>query len=109
MGHHEGVRLRAEVGAKGLLGDRPGNVVAFSAIPKRSCQATASRIHRRHQEADLSQQLGRDGAFVFGMAVGVHHHGSLFGCEIGAPRMLVPSIEQEGFKIGGVGGKSLGG
>ena len=109
MGHHEGVRLLAKVGAKGLLGDRPGNVVAFSAIPKRSCQATASRIHRRHQEADLSQQLGGDGAFVFGMAVGVHHHGSFFRREIRALRMLIPSMEQEGFEISSVGGKSLGG
>ena len=64
MGHHEGVRLLAKVGAKGLLGDGPGNVVALSTIPKRSCQSTASRIHRRHQEADLPQQLGRDRAFV---------------------------------------------
>lgn len=109
MGHHEGVRLRAEVGAKGLLGDGPGNVVTFSAIPKRSCQATASRIHRRHQKADLSKQLGCDRAFVFGMAVGVHHHWSLVRCEIGSPRMLIPSIEQEGFEIGGVGGKRSGG
>ena len=109
MGHHEGVRLRAKVGAKGLLGDGPGNVVAFSAIPKRSCQSTASRIHRRRQEANLLQQLCRDWAFVFGMAVGVHHHWSLVGCKLGSLGMLIPSMEQEGFQIGGMGGKTLGG
>ena len=97
MGYHEGVRLGAEVGPKGLLGNGPGNIVAFSPIPKRSCQSTASRIHRRHQEANLSQQLGRDGALVFGMAVGVHHYWSLVGREIGSLRMLIPSMEQEGF------------
>jgi hypothetical protein len=109
MGHHKGVRLRAKVGAKGLLSDGPRNVIAFSAIPKRSCQSTAPRIHRRHQEANLPQQLGRDRAFVFGMAVGVHHHWSLVGCELGSLGMLIPSMEQEGFEVGGVGGKSLGG
>ena len=95
--------------SKGLLGDGPGNVIAFSAIPKRSSQSTAPRIHRRHQEADLTQQLGRDRAFVFGMAVGVHHHWSLVGCELGSLGMLIPSMEQEGFEIGGMCGKSLGG
>ena len=109
MGYHEGVRLRAKVRTKGLLGDGPGNIITFSAIPKRSCQATASRIHLCHQEADLPQQLRRDRAFVFGMAVGVHHHWSLVGRELGSLGMLIPSMEQEGFEIGGMGGKSLGG
>lgn len=109
MGHHQSIRMCAEVGAKGLFGDSAGNVIAFSAIAKRSCQSAATRVHRRHREADLSQQRGRDGAFVFGMAVGVHHHWSLVGREIGPPRMLIPLMEQEGFEIVGVGGKSLGG
>ena len=109
MGHHQSIRMCAKVGAKGLLSDGPGNVVTLSAIAKRSCQSAATRIHRRHRVADLSQQRGRDGAFVFGMAVGVHHHWSLVGREIGSPRMLIPLMEQEGFEIVGEGGKSLGG
>ena len=109
MGHHQGVRMRAEVGSKGLLGDGSRDVVRLGAIPERSGQSTASRIHRRSQEADLLQQLRCDRSLMFGMAVGVHHQWSLVGREFGSPRMLLPSLQQEGFEIGGVGGKCFGG
>ena len=102
-----GRQAAREGGAKGLLGDGPGNVVAFSAIPKRSCQATASEstaVTRSH----LCSNSAATGLRVW--------HGSgcapslVFGrVQIGSLRMLIPSMEQEGFEVGGVGGKSLGG
>lgn len=108
MGHHQSIRMCAEVGAKGLFGDSAGNVIAFSAIAKRSCQSAATRVHGCGQEAKLCQEFRDHRAFMLGMTVGVHHHRSIVGGESGALWMLVPMVQQKGFEVCRACGEELG-
>ena len=104
-----GRRLRAKVGAKGLLGDGPGNVIAFLRYPNdpanpqhpESTAVTRKPIFRSNSAATGPSCLAWQWVCTI--------TGLWSGAKSGSLGMLIPSMEQEGFEVGGVGGKSLGG